>query len=503
MTLQVQLDAERILRIKERLNTFHTGVTERLQQLDSKFKGPLHEGQIPIARALFIDDIPNIFVQCGRNYGKTEVVLYIVWRYAIMHPRSIIYIFAPERKQAKEIYWSSRRLQDYGPKDFIDQERDSELRLVFRNGSFICIDGSDNAPATRGVKPDLICYDEFQDIDPDAYNGMRPNAGAKRAATIHIGTPPDREGLFTSVRQEFLDAIKRGSKKHFYIERPTASNPYFDKQWLAEEERRLALRGESNIFRREYLAQYVQGGASSIFPMFNKDTHVRPIEWIQAHLRKDAHKLQYFTVFDPGTTSCFAVALFAYNQYTGHVFLLDEIYEQDRARTSTLQIWERAAQKEAAYYAKEPRRISDEAAAWFINEMSRPPIGKGVEPTNKHLRSKEDSISVIKDALLAKKFYVASHCEAAIKEMTEYHVDKNGEIVKKNDHLVDCIQYFFSSSGWSLGTLPINTPSDDPRFSTPAEDLRFRRLREDEDWYPGQMSTIVVTNNEELESDWW
>jgi len=59
-----------------------------------------HAGQIEIGKALFNEEIKQIFAKCGRNFGKTDLICYCLWRYAKMTPGSENYYFAPLTNQA-------------------------------------------------------------------------------------------------------------------------------------------------------------------------------------------------------------------------------------------------------------------------------------------------------------------------------------------------------------------------------------------------------------------
>ena len=79
-------------------------------KVDMVHKRPLHSGQVQLAKAYFNENKRIIQAQYGRNGGKTESILYVAWRKALLYPNSQIYIICPERKQGKEIYWASGRI---------------------------------------------------------------------------------------------------------------------------------------------------------------------------------------------------------------------------------------------------------------------------------------------------------------------------------------------------------------------------------------------------------
>ena len=472
-----------------------------------------HDGQKLVLKLLFRYGKKHVFLQCGRNFGKSHVLLTAAILYAAMNPGSRVYIIAPLRAQAYEIYWASGLIKQMIPRHFLldgdDAYNKSELRAYFSNGSFIKIDGADNEDSLRGIKPNWLGCDEFQAWKEGSYESMEPNLLAHDAVCLKIGTPPDRECYFTHNAKFIEREMKAGNKRYFYMRQPTSANPRISKAALLDIKKRYIERGEEEVYIREYDAIFVPGGASAIFKMFNKDHHVRPLDWIITRLAKDLSKCELWTLADPGSTSVFAVGFFILNRYTGEAFLIDEIYEKDDKLTSTGQIWPRVQAKEKLYFGKKvPTRYYDEAAAWFINELcAQFPNDCAMTPTNKRAYEREsaytaDSCSVVKDAFVMRKFYIAEECVNAIEEITNYHKNERGQVATNQpDHIVDLTRYFFHESGWSASKGVIQAREKDDRgFFTPEEDEYRRRTNAEEHIGPADTETI---DDYDLDEDLW
>lgn len=494
------------------------GVAEKIG-LETKFYDHLkgqelypHDGQKLVIKILFRKKKRKVFLQCGRNFGKSHLMAMAAILYAIMHPRSRVYIIAPLRSQAYEIYWASNLLESMIPRDLLlDGDaayNKSELRAFFKNGSFIKVEGADNEDALRGIKPHWVGRDERQAWKKEAIDSMEPNLLAHQAVCFDIGTPPDRENHFTDDAKYFEKQMKSGNRDYFYLRQPTSSNPRISKEELAQIKRKYIERGEEEVYIREYDAIFVPGGASAIFKGFNPDAVCRPRDWIYARLQKDFGKCEMWVVADPGSTTVFAVGFYILNRYTGEVFLIDEIYEKDDKLCSVGQIWPRVLQTEALRFGSQmPIRYYDEAAAWFLNELcAQFPNNCGITPTNKKQYERDsvynaDSCSVIKDALVMKKFYIAEECINTIFEMTNYHKNEKGLVASNQpDHLVDCTRYFFHESGWSATRYTIQTVAGhDRNFYTPEDDYR-RPFKSDDDekWLPSHNNELEDENLEEL-----
>jgi len=411
-------------------------------RINNVHKRPLHAGQIQLAKAYFNDKKRIIQSQWGRNAGKSESVLYIATVKAILEPNSQIYIICPERKQGKEIYWASRRLQNYPPPEFIDQAKDSEIRLVFKNGSFICVDGCENTAAHAGIKPHLVFYDEFQrhsqEFDLEI---MRPNLLAKNSSLIITGTPPKRDCYYMQFKKQLLQEIAAGDKTRLYLQFPTSINPTIDKEELQKTIDALVRSGNSAIARREYYGEDCFGGEGVVFPFWSRETHVRPHNVLTATLEKDKKKMKWIAFADPGAATCFAVLFAAYNPYTAQIFILDEIYETDRKNTEPLRMWHRIQAKQKELFDGRWINGYDSAEAWW-KELIQTNFKASLVGSAKTTRFIDDDIALIKSLMAAEDaLYVSDRCINFIKEVENYVTDEKGDLPEDGDHLLDDFRY--------------------------------------------------------------
>lgn len=423
-----------------------------------------HPGQVKAGRALFTHNIRNIFIQCGRKWGKTELSLYILWRWGMTNPGQGMFYVAPELKQGKRIVWEDPRLENFGPRHWIKDISQADTRIDLINGSYLKLEGSENFEAHRGTRPGLVVYEEYKDHDPRFRNIMRPNLSVYNAPEIFVGTPPDKECEFIEVAEEH-----KNSPKHFFHQAPTWENPLIDRQWLREEKARLYKRNEGDVWEREYAAKYIKGGASKIFPMLPE---VVPHEVILQRIERDKKKLLWIHWTDPGSASCFASLFCAVNPYTKEVFWLDEIYEKNQQLMSVGQVGPRIIKKRDDLYPREWRQGYDEAATWFYNEMLNQ-FDEAFEPSHKHLHDKSDGLSLMKDVMLQGKWIMSDRCTMLWWEMDNYYKDSKGNIPKKNDHQIDNARYILGALNYTLQNEEV--PDTDKREN-------FRGARPEDDF---------------------
>ena len=412
-----------------------------------------HAGQKPLLRDFWVNGRRQVFIQCGRKWGKTEFVVYCLWRWALTYPNSACYYLSPLKTQSREIVWASHRIQRFGNKSRVSAINDTEMRITFDNGSYIKCDGSDNWAKYDGVTVGFVVYDEFADFRPEFHTeAMGPNLAVHQAPLLIIGTPPAQEGQYTQLAREF-----REDPDKVWISAPTWENPYISKDWLDKEKRTLFKRGDEDIWWREYGGKFVKGGKGHVFPMLDRKIICSHSKLLQ-QIKRDRKKLKYFCLADPGTTTCFAVLFFALNPYTKTIYMLDEIYETDQSKTSVVKLGPRIIYKLKEFTEHmDPRKphmfdlFRDEAAAWFEQEMFDQ-FGENYVfmPVPKRGMDKEKGLGAIKDSLNQDKIVMSDRCEKTYWEMENYIKDKNGKIPKENDHQIDNLRYFIEAAGYSL-----------------------------------------------------
>jgi hypothetical protein len=410
-----------------------------------------HAGQIIVGQAYWRDQITSLFVQCGRKFGKTELSIFFLWRIAKLFPNSPCYYVAPLQKQAREIVWADPRLLTFGPREWLlpgsRGVNNSDLRLNFTNGSFIKVDGSDNYEKYRGIKYKVVVYDEYKDHRPEMRKGMRPNASVLDGLDLYIGSPPDHECDYTMLAEEH-----RQDKEKFFYQGPTWENPHINRMWLAKEKARLYARGEAEEWEREYAARFVKGGAAKIFIML-RESIKRPHFDVVDMIRRDLKKLQFYVWFDPAGATCFAALFLAINPYSKKIYVLDEIYETEQSEMTTQRIGKRALsiREELNHRVASWRMGYDEAATWFNNEwQDHFQDEEALEPSHKHLNDKKQGLTLIKDILLQDLLVISDRCRYFFYELDNYRKDKNGNIPKKDDHLIDCFRYILGADNYSV-----------------------------------------------------
>lgn len=439
----------------------------------------LAENQIGIVRLFTQEGKMIILVQCGRDAGKTEIAIYVAWRFALTNPGVDVYIICPEKLQGKKIYWNSNRLPNYGPQKYVYAKlrSASELRLILQvpgyPSSSIIVDGCENYDSLRGIKPGLVIYDEKQHhtkyFDEEV---MQPNFSRGNVALLGFCTPPKRYCDYVDFRANIIEKVKENNPRYAYVELPTWTNPLSDREWLAEKKDDLFKKGKKNVWFREYEGKLIFDTESSILPYWSRERHSVSRDFIKERIKHDIKRLEWYAVFDPGTATCFAGLFLAVNPYRSEVYVLDEIYETKRGEATALKVWAKAnaIKKKWNPNQEDWRNIYDSAAAWFPGEVLSDyerrdeEIDFGFLPTNKNaVKPRPDEgragESVLNGLMEAKNceesgdgqlFFVNEDCEFFCKEIESYVTDESGRYPTTYDHLMDCLFYWVINSGYAL-----------------------------------------------------
>ena len=444
-------------KITSTLGTYAQIMTAMYDRIKNVHKRPLHAGQIQVAQDYFRHGKRVVMSQWSRNGGKTECALFLATTACLLNDNFQVMIICPELKQGKKIYWHKKRLQNYAPPQYVKDMSATDLKIEFNNGSLITVDGCENYEGLRGVKPNLVIYDEFQHHSKEFHlEVMEPNLLSKDKSLFIFGTPPKaRSAYYVEFREQLLEKIKQGDESCSYYEFDAKINPVNDPELLEKKRKELVGSDNEVIWLREYEGKLAFGGEDVIFPKWNPKVHVMRHDKLMTYLEGDRTKLRWYTVCDPGTSTCFAVLFIAYNPHTQQIFILDEIYEKDRAFTDTRHIWEKITlRKEPDLYPnanrKAWRRVYDEAAAWFAAEVAAN-YKVGLMPSQKNSTDEETDISRIK-ILMANpgSLTVSDRCYWFRWEVESFVTDENGNYPDKDNHLIDCFKYFLQVSNWRL-----------------------------------------------------
>ncbi len=448
-----------------------------LKLLNEKFTP--YPAQIRVGQDVFYNDVKRLFLSFGRRSGKSTLLAAIAVRWAVLNPGSQVWIIGPLLNQIREVFLHSGIIERVIPEELLESYNQTEGRFRFTNDSFIRVLGAnDQKDKIRGIRASLVLADEVKDIDPEVFDILTPALMDENGVMILSGTPPEVPEHF------FWDMVETAKKDPAwrYHHSPTHDNPHINQEAVEKERLRMLASGDYDIYIREYLAEYAPGSKRAVFPMLSNDDHVQPYDEMRQNIYKNVTHWDFRTAMDPGTASCFAGLVAAINPYKRIVYLMDEAYVTTQADISIGRVWPLIAAKQREVFdpdkgdADQWDNVVDEAALWGRQELLDQ-FGLTTWATKKAENKKADGISLIKDLLLKQhRLVISDRCVNLLKEMRGYLLDKQGNYVKRNDHLIDCLRYLLHFAGITLedGEAPPEPeviPEDERRRAfTPMDD---------------------------------
>lgn len=376
-------------------------------------------------------------VVAGRRWGKTKLAA--GWLIAgAKKARSVNWYIAPSYTMAKQIIWQD--LKNSVNMSQVKRIYDSDLRIVFKNGALIQCKGADNPDSLRGVALDRVCMDEFQDIQPEAWQeAIRPTLTSTGGIALIIGTPKAFNHLYVLYRKGQSDSPDDAEWKSWQF--PTISSPFIPKSEIESAKRDMDIKS----FRQEFLANF-EGMTGRVYHAFDREHHVGDYKfnpdlpiWIG----------QDFNV-DP-MTSCIMQ-----KQKNGEIWVVDELFlpnsnVEEVCRELERRYWRH--QKEIQVYPDPSGQQRQQGRGdtnfqifkdmGFPNVISRnrtPSISERVNSVNAMLMSASGDV----------RMRVDKKCHQTIKslEQTMYKegtpdIDKRAGVEHMTDALGYCIEYRF------------------------------------------------------------
>ena len=319
----------------------------------------------------------------------------------------------------------------------------------------------------------------MKDVADNVFSIIKPTLLVRKAPLVLAGTPPD---LPEHPYWQHVKTAQDNPKTWAIFHLTSYDNPYIDKADIDAERALYEARGDIDVFKREYLAEYCPGARRMIFPMLDKNVHVKPYDELMREIQYRPDTWNYYVAMDPGTASCFAVTLGAINNYSGQVRILDESYTTDQNEISIGQVWPQVHRKmlDICPDLSAWTIVYDEAATWAAVELLDR-FDVNAWPTQKAKNRKQDGLSLIKDLLLNRgDILFSDRCKDLLREMHSYHLLDTGQPVKKEDHAIDTLRYMLGIANYTvkrsafpaLAQGPTPGQIDDPRRGfSPYEDM--------------------------------
>jgi len=229
----------------------------------TRIKMPLSTPQKSVA----LDESRFKVLITGRRFGKTYLGIRELCKHAAKKPGSICWAICPSYRMAKQIWWTQlvNKLSDLR---WIQSKNEAELTVKLKNQSIIAIKGADNYDSLRGVGLDFVIFDEFQDVQPQAWTEViRPTLSDKRGRALFCGTP---RGVGSFSHELYTKALNEKDWRSWSFTTLEGGN-------VPAEEVEAARRDlDEKTFMAEYMATF-NTYSGTVFYNFDYNENVKPL----------------------------------------------------------------------------------------------------------------------------------------------------------------------------------------------------------------------------------
>ena len=199
-----------------------------------------------------IDDILNkedmfYTLVCGRQIGKTLLLINMLLYYSINKPRTTLLWVSPYYSMAVKVLSQILDAIEFTP--ITKEANKSEKIITLINGSRIYFRSAEKPETIRGLSIDYCFIDEAQDVSDDAFNkSILPTLSAKGKKCLIAGTPKSKNWFYLY--------FQRGEDKNYNsYTAPSTISPYISEEFIKEQKESLP----PSIFNQEFLAQWQEG----------------------------------------------------------------------------------------------------------------------------------------------------------------------------------------------------------------------------------------------------
>ena len=237
-----------------------------------------------------------------RKAHKTTLAINELIRWANALPATYWYV-APYYSQAKKIVWDDPEMfSKYCPPEIWANRNNSELKIVFPNGSIIYVLGADKPDSLRGPNPYGIILDEYGDMKSEVWSAIiQPIMTANPNSWCwFIGTPKGRNDFFSKFNMGNSD------NSEWWSSMLKASQSGIIDSKALEEAKKTTTQA---FYNQEYECEFAES-AGSFFRRITENLYDATDDVNPEHLYQlgvDLAKYQDWTVITPFDLNDFAV----------------------------------------------------------------------------------------------------------------------------------------------------------------------------------------------------
>jgi phage terminase large subunit len=183
---------------------------------------------------------------CGRQIGKTLLLINMLLYYAINKPKSTLLWVSPYYSMAVKVL--SQIIDAIEQTPITKEANKSEKIITLINGTRIYFRSAEKPETIRGLAIDYCFIDEAQDISDNAFNkAILPTLTAKGKKCLIAGTPKSKNW--------FYQYFHRSEDNYNSYTAPSSISPYVSEEFLKEQKQSLP----PSIYEQEFEAKWQEG----------------------------------------------------------------------------------------------------------------------------------------------------------------------------------------------------------------------------------------------------
>ena len=184
---------------------------------------------------------------CGRQIGKTLLLINTLLYYSINKPKSTVMWISPYYSMGVKVM--TQILDAIGTSGLVVEANKSEKIISLINGSRIWFRSAEKPETIRGLSVHYCFIDEAQDCSDDTVNkAILPTLTAVGKKVLIAGTPKSRNWFY----RYFQRGLTGEDKNYKSFTAPSSISPYVSLDFIEEQRQTLP----QNIFRQEFLAEF-------------------------------------------------------------------------------------------------------------------------------------------------------------------------------------------------------------------------------------------------------
>ena len=248
-----------------------------------------HKGQEPIIEAIKDPKIRDFALVCGRRFGKTYLAAYAAFR-ELLKPNRNIWIVAPTSNLTQKTFTYIVKFLSkvFEPGEYKITTK-PYVKLTMANGTWLECKTADSPVSLIGEELDLLIIDEAARMPPMTYEReLAATTMSRKGRTIFISSPRGKNWFYNKYNS--IKNIDCG----FAWNAPSSDNPLN----TPEELEKLRLSLPEVLWKQEFLAQFIDGGAEVFRNIKDivSDTYEEPHETHRYVMGVDLAKLRDWTV---------------------------------------------------------------------------------------------------------------------------------------------------------------------------------------------------------------